>query len=101
MREKASGSGRSFSLGFLIKLLCFFDRYHHWKELFLLFYFFPPPFPSSRNLDILIAYRSATGLSLKTQQLTFLFLTLRLLCSVVMESDVHTLLDLLTLGASP
>lgn len=40
------------------------------------------------------------GLSLKSQELTALFLAVRLFCSFVMEYDVHTMLDLLTLGAT-
>ncbi|KAI3516771.1 hypothetical protein L1887_15789 [Cichorium endivia] len=38
-----------------------------------------------------------TGLSLKSQELTAIFLGARLYCSFVMEYDVHTLLDLATL----
>jgi len=34
-----------------------------------------------------------TGISLKTQELTALFLAVRLFCSFVMEFDLHTLLD--------
>ena len=37
------------------------------------------------------------GLSLKSQELTAMFLAVRLYCSVVMEYDIHTLLDLATL----
>jgi len=44
--------------------------------------------------------KSCAGLSLRTQDLTVLFLTVRLYCSFVMEYDIHTLLDLLTLIAS-
>ncbi|MED6180809.1 hypothetical protein PIB30_013700 [Stylosanthes scabra] len=40
---------------------------------------------------------SCAGLSLKTQELTALFLAVRLYCSFVMEYDIHTLLDLATL----
>lgn len=40
------------------------------------------------------------GLSLKTQELTAIFLTVRLMCSFFMEYDVHTILDFLTLGAT-
>lgn len=40
------------------------------------------------------------GLSLKSQELTALFLAVRLYCSFVMEYDIHTLLDLATLGAT-
>ena len=38
-----------------------------------------------------------TGISLKTQELTALFLAVRLYCSFVMEFDLHTLLDSATL----
>ncbi|KDP26349.1 hypothetical protein JCGZ_17507 [Jatropha curcas] len=37
------------------------------------------------------------GLSLKSQQLTALFLAVRLVCSGIMEANIHTLLDLATL----
>ncbi|GJR74982.1 gypsy type transposase [Tanacetum coccineum] len=40
------------------------------------------------------------GLSLKSQELTAIFLGTRLYCSYVMEYDVHTLLDLATLTAT-
>lgn len=38
-----------------------------------------------------------TGISLKTQELTALFVAVRLYCSFVMEFDLHTLLDSATL----
>ncbi|XP_065616937.1 uncharacterized protein LOC112012703, partial [Quercus suber] len=38
-----------------------------------------------------------SGLSLKTQELTALFLAVRLFCSTIMEGDIHTILDLTTL----
>mmetsp|Transcript_28994 Transcript_28994/g.55570 ORF Transcript_28994/g.55570 Transcript_28994/m.55570 type:complete len:284 (-) Transcript_28994:895-1746(-) len=44
--------------------------------------------------------KSCAGLSLKSQDLTCLFLGVRLYCSFVMEYDIHTFLDLLTLGAT-
>lgn len=37
------------------------------------------------------------GISLKSQELTAIFLTARLFCSYIMESDIHTLLDFSTL----
>ncbi|KAK4770566.1 hypothetical protein SAY87_031098 [Trapa incisa] len=40
------------------------------------------------------------GLSLKSQELTALFLAVRLYCSFVMEYDIHTLLDSATLIAT-
>jgi ER lumen protein retaining receptor len=36
------------------------------------------------------------GLSLKSQELTAIFLMVRLYCSLVMEFDIHTLLDFST-----
>lgn len=44
--------------------------------------------------------RTCTGLSLKSQQLTALFLFVRLYCSFVMEYDIHTILDSATLVAT-
>nr|XP_043619335.1 ER lumen protein-retaining receptor erd-2.2-like [Erigeron canadensis] len=41
--------------------------------------------------------KTCVGLSLKSQELTAIFLGARLYCSFVMECDVHTLLDLATL----
>uniref|UniRef100_A0A2P2JKC7 Putative ER lumen protein-retaining receptor C28H8.4 n=3 Tax=Rhizophora mucronata TaxID=61149 RepID=A0A2P2JKC7_RHIMU len=41
--------------------------------------------------------KTCVGLSLKSQELTALFLAVRLYCSFVMEYDIHTLLDSATL----
>eukprot|EP00271_Cylindrocystis_brebissonii_P018991 TRINITY_DN557_c0_g2_i1.p1 TRINITY_DN557_c0_g2~~TRINITY_DN557_c0_g2_i1.p1 ORF type:complete len:276 (-),score=52.44 TRINITY_DN557_c0_g2_i1:505-1332(-) len=41
--------------------------------------------------------KTCAGLSLKSQELTAIFLSVRLYCSLVMEKDIHTLLDLATL----
>ncbi|XP_074267606.1 uncharacterized protein LOC141591040 [Silene latifolia] len=41
--------------------------------------------------------RSCSGLSLKTQELTAIFLSARLVCSFMMENDIHTVLDSVTL----
>ncbi|KAL0389876.1 UNVERIFIED_CONTAM: hypothetical protein Scaly_0344700 [Sesamum calycinum] len=38
-----------------------------------------------------------SGLSLKTQELTAIFLAARLCCSLFMEGDIHTILDFVTL----
>lgn len=48
----------------------------------------------------LLKHKNCAGLSLKTQQLTATFLSIRLYCSLVMEYDLHTLLDALTLVAT-
>ena len=48
----------------------------------------------------LLKHKNCAGLSLKTQQLTATFLSIRLYCSLVMEYDLHTLLDTLTLVAT-
>ncbi|XVF63688.1 hypothetical protein PTKIN_Ptkin09bG0107000 [Pterospermum kingtungense] len=45
----------------------------------------------------LIKEKTCAGLSLKSQELTAIFLAVRLYCSVVMEYDIHTLLDTATL----
>lgn len=39
-------------------------------------------------------------MSLKSQELTAVFLAARLYCSLVMEYDIHTLLDLATLATT-
>lgn len=44
--------------------------------------------------------QSAAGLSLRTQVLTAVFLGVRLICSFIMEYDIHTILDLMTLAAT-
>ncbi|WIA12340.1 hypothetical protein OEZ85_012391 [Tetradesmus obliquus] len=44
--------------------------------------------------------RSAAGLSAQTQILTMLFLVIRLYCSFMMEYDIHTVLDGMTLIAT-
>lgn len=40
------------------------------------------------------------GLSLKSQELTAIFLMVRLYCSLVMEYDIHTLLDFMALATT-
>ena len=52
----------------------------------------PVPTPSSPA--------APAGLSLRTQELTAAFLVVRLFCSFMMEYDIHTILDLLTLVAT-
>ncbi|PNW73524.1 hypothetical protein CHLRE_13g562475v5 [Chlamydomonas reinhardtii] len=44
--------------------------------------------------------RSVAGLSLQSQLLTATFLAVRLFCSFMMEYDIHTVLDALTLAAT-
>ena len=48
----------------------------------------------------LLKQRNSAGLSLGSQELTLIFLAIRMFCSFLMEYDVHTLLDLLSLGAT-
>ncbi|KAL6517365.1 hypothetical protein OROMI_033066 [Orobanche minor] len=48
----------------------------------------------------LMKERTCAGLSLKSQELTAIFLAVRLYCSFVMEYDIHTLLDLATLATT-
>ncbi|KAK4775124.1 hypothetical protein SAY86_010059 [Trapa natans] len=48
----------------------------------------------------LMKEKTCAGLSLKSQELTAMFLAVRLYCSFVMEYDIHTLLDLSTLAAT-
>eukprot|EP00245_Coleochaete_scutata_P006388 TRINITY_DN20816_c0_g1_i1.p1 TRINITY_DN20816_c0_g1~~TRINITY_DN20816_c0_g1_i1.p1 ORF type:complete len:275 (-),score=28.09 TRINITY_DN20816_c0_g1_i1:610-1434(-) len=48
----------------------------------------------------LMKERTCAGLSLKSQELTAIFLAVRLYCSLVMEFDIHTLLDLATLATT-
>ncbi|XP_021769304.1 putative ER lumen protein-retaining receptor C28H8.4 [Chenopodium quinoa] len=44
--------------------------------------------------------KTCAGLSLKSQELTAIFLAVRLYCSFVMEYDIHTLLDTATLATT-
>ncbi|RVW60141.1 putative ER lumen protein-retaining receptor C28H8.4 [Vitis vinifera] len=46
---------------------------------------------------VVVSVANMVGLSLKTQELTAMFLAVRLYCSFVMEGDIHTVLDLATL----
>lgn len=48
----------------------------------------------------LMKEKTCAGISLKSQELTALFLAVRLYCSFVMEYDIHTILDLATLAAT-
>ncbi|KAK2406142.1 hypothetical protein P8452_68502 [Trifolium repens] len=45
----------------------------------------------------LFAHKSCSGLSLKSQEITALFLVTRLGCSIYMEANVHTVLDTILL----
>ncbi|KAI4304583.1 hypothetical protein MLD38_040070 [Melastoma candidum] len=45
----------------------------------------------------LMYQKSCSGLSIKTQELTAIFLVARLICSINLEKNIHTMLDLLTL----
>lgn len=45
---------------------------------------------------LMMVMNDVTGLSLKSQELTAIFLAVRLYCSFVMEYDIHTILDLAT-----
>ncbi|KAK4268247.1 hypothetical protein QN277_024930 [Acacia crassicarpa] len=44
----------------------------------------------------LLTQKTCSGLSLKMQELTALFLTVRLICSFLMENDIHTVLDFIS-----
>lgn len=44
-----------------------------------------------------VIWRNALGLSLKSQEVTAVFLAVRLICSINMEGDIHTVLDFATL----
>ena len=48
----------------------------------------------------LLREKSCLGLSMQTQELTAIFLGIRLYCSFMMEYDWHTILDFLTLMAT-
>ncbi|GAB4822734.1 hypothetical protein N2152v2_009780 [Parachlorella kessleri] len=48
----------------------------------------------------LLTKKNCSGLSLRTQELTAVFLLVRLFCSFMMEYDIHTLLDFVTLAAT-
>lgn len=45
----------------------------------------------------LFALKTCSGLSLKTQELTALFVTARLCCSTLTEANIHTVLDVISL----
>ncbi|XP_015870663.1 uncharacterized protein LOC107407853 isoform X2 [Ziziphus jujuba] len=48
----------------------------------------------------LMKEKTCAGLSLKSQELTAIFLAVRLYCSFVMEYDIHTVLDSATFGTT-
>ncbi|KAG6411966.1 hypothetical protein SASPL_124622 [Salvia splendens] len=48
----------------------------------------------------LMKEKTCAGISLKSQELTAIFLAVRLYCSLVMEYDIHTVLDLATLATT-
>ncbi|PON59366.1 ER lumen protein retaining receptor [Trema orientale] len=45
----------------------------------------------------LTTQKTCSGLSMKSQELTAMFLAVRLFCSTIMEGDIHTFLDFTTL----
>ncbi|KAL6010639.1 hypothetical protein ACLOJK_001076 [Asimina triloba] len=51
-------------------------------------------------LGVGLTVHCVAGLSLKSQELTAIFLAVRLYCSFVMEYDIHTLLDSATLATT-
>ena len=59
--------------------------YTIWSEIKSLYNEFPIPF---------------SGLSLKTQELTALFVAARLCCSTLTEANIHTVLDLISLSST-
>ncbi|KAI4354292.1 hypothetical protein L6164_003168 [Bauhinia variegata] len=48
----------------------------------------------------LVTHKTCSGLSLKTQELTALFLAVRLVCRVMLHVDIHVFLDLVSLLAT-
>ncbi|KAK1352320.1 ER lumen protein retaining receptor [Heracleum sosnowskyi] len=56
--------------------------------------------PKVKAFLAVVAEKSCAGLSLKSQELTALFLAVRLYCSLVMEYDIHTVLDSATLATT-
>ncbi|XP_039124211.1 ER lumen protein-retaining receptor [Dioscorea cayenensis subsp. rotundata] len=46
----------------------------------------------------LTRHKTCSGLSLKSQELTAIFLAVRLYCSFIFEKDIHTILDFATLA---
>ncbi|KAL2933079.1 ER lumen protein-retaining receptor [Bienertia sinuspersici] len=44
--------------------------------------------------------QSSAGLSLRSQELTAIFLAARLVCSIMIEGDIHTILDSITLAST-
>ncbi|PWA44191.1 ER lumen protein retaining receptor family protein [Artemisia annua] len=48
----------------------------------------------------LTTQKTCSGLSLQTQELTAMFLAVRLVCSFMMEHDIHTILDFATLAST-
>lgn len=63
-------------------------------------YFFCINARITKNIKSSVMIVSLAGLSLKSQDLTALFLAVRLYCSFVMEYDIHTVLDTATLAAT-
>lgn len=73
---------------FVVGLMCYFwikKDIYKLKVMIFLFVFV-----------LMMVMNDVTGLSLKSQELTAIFLAVRLYCSFVMEYDIHTILDLAT-----
>lgn len=82
------------SVLFLLVALKFLIRDHN-------YFFIASEFAHFIGIVVLIykltTQNSCSGLSMKSQDLTAIFLGVRLFCSIFMESDIHTLLDFATL----
>lgn len=66
-------------------------------SIYLIIQFYSFLHPQFWSVNLTIRRSTTTGLSLKTQVLTAIFLAFRLYCSLIMEYDIHTLLDTATL----
>jgi ER lumen protein retaining receptor len=82
------------SVLFLLVALRFLIRDHN-------YFFVASEFSHFVGIVVLIykltTQKTCSGLSLKSQELTAIFLAVRLCCSFLMEGDIHTILDLSTL----
>ncbi|KAI5679936.1 hypothetical protein M9H77_01163 [Catharanthus roseus] len=85
------------SVLFLLVALKFLIRDHN-------YFFVASEFAHFVGILVLIyklsTQKTCSGLSLKTQELTAIFLAVRLYCSFHMEGDIHTFLDFATLVAT-
>ncbi|KAK9726590.1 hypothetical protein RND81_05G225200 [Saponaria officinalis] len=95
IKEKVILGGISGIILFIF-LMFFVENYYH--------FFLPSRAAHAVGLLILLfklhVSKTCAGLSVKSQELTAIYLAARLACTVIFQRDIHIFLDFVTLGAT-